>query len=150
MTEFSNDATLPMDVSATPVVRLLELGAHFALAERAGRMGYWRHQLGEAQPHWSPGLFAILGLNPNEVRPSDEFLIERIHPDDRAVVLAGVTAARKMGKAFCYRSRSWNDGQPERVFETHGDVERAADGRIVALLGVVREVTSEVAAERAL
>ncbi|MCE9521106.1 MAG: PAS domain-containing protein [Alphaproteobacteria bacterium] len=150
MTESNNDGLLPRDISATPVVQLLELGAHFALAERAGRMGYWRHQLGEAQPHWSPGLFAILGLDPNEVRPSDAFLIEHIHPDDRATVMAAVSAARKEGKPFCYRSRSWNDGQPERVFETHGDIERAPNGKIIALLGVVREVTSEVAAARQL
>jgi PAS domain S-box-containing protein len=51
------------------------------------------------------------------------------------------------GKAFQYRTRSWGTGEPERVFDTYGDVERDEQGRIVAVLGVVREVTAEVTAE---
>lgn len=136
--------------NSTPVVQLLQYGAHFALAEKAARIGYWRHQLGDVNPHWSPGFFAILGLDPAEVTPSGDWLIERIHPDDRAAVLQAVTAARKEGKPFHYRTRSWNDGGPERVYDTHGDVERGPNGKITALLGVVREVTTEVVAERAL
>ena len=143
-----NETTRPAGAAAT--VQLLELGAHFALAERAARIGYWRHQIDEDMPHWSPGFFAMLGIDPNTVRPSSDYLVKRIHPDDRVVVATQITGAITEGKPFYYRTRSWNTNEPERFYDTHGDVERDATGRVVALLGVVREVTAEVAAENKL
>jgi PAS domain S-box-containing protein len=128
-------------------VQLLELGAHFALAERAANMGYWRHQVGELQPHWSPGFFRLLGLDPDAVKPSADFLIRRIHPDDRLAVAQGVALGLNEGKPFYYRCRI-DVGSGEMVVDTHGDVERDAAGNVVALLGVVRNVTAKVAAER--
>jgi len=135
---------------ASAAVQLLELGTHFALAERAAHFGYWRQEISSAQPHWSPGFFAMLGLDPDDVRPSSEYLVRHIHPDDRVKMAEEVAAAMATGRAFYYRTRTWRIGPDERVFDTHGDVERAADGKISALLGVVREVTREVAAERKL
>ncbi|MBP6011139.1 MAG: PAS domain-containing protein [Alphaproteobacteria bacterium] len=135
--------------SAAPTHQLLELGAHFGLAERAARIGYWRYQLSEKHPHWSPGFYAMLGFDPKLVAPRSEYLMERIHPEDRAKVAAAVQEATRNGTPFTYRTRSW-DGNPERVFDTHGDVERDASGKITAILGVVREVTAEVVAEKKL
>ncbi len=131
-----------------PTVQLLELGAHFALAERAAKIGYWRHQMTDGIVHWSPGLYAMLGLDPAEVQPRSEFLIERIHPDDRALVPAAVGKAVRERKPFQYRTRSWNPDEPERTFDTYGDVQCDETGRVTAILGVVREVTAEVAAQR--
>ena len=135
--------------SVAPTNQLLELGAHFGLAERAARIGYWRYQLSEKHPHWSPGFYAMLGFDPAQVRPRSDYLMDRIHPEDRAKVSAAVQDAMQNGTPFTYRTRSW-DGNPERVFDTHGDVERDAGGTIVAVLGVVREVTAEVVAEKKL
>jgi PAS domain S-box-containing protein len=150
MTETKTDGKSPDSAATTPVVQLLVLGAHFALAERAAKIGYWRHQIDQLMPHWSPGFFAILGLDPNDVRPSSDFLMERIHPDDRLKVATEITAAIKQRKPFYYRTRAVVDGGEERTYDTHGDVECGPDGRVTALLGVVREVTAEVAAERKL
>lgn len=139
-------------------VQLLELGAHFALAERAAKIGYWRHQLNENHPHWSPGFYAMLGLDPGAVPPRSEYLMERIHPEDRVGVALAVAKAMNEGAPFSYRTRSWlTDAEraagrtdAERFFDTHGEVERDPSGKIVAVLGVVREVTAEVAAEKKL
>ncbi|MEQ1865677.1 MAG: PAS domain-containing sensor histidine kinase [Micropepsaceae bacterium] len=149
MTETKTDSQPPDSAATTPVVQLLELGAHFALAERAAKIGYWRHHVSEKHPVWSPGFFAILGLDPS-VQPSGEYLLQRIHPDDRVKVATGIAAAISEGKPFTYRTRSWNTGGAEQFFDTHGDVERGPDGRVSAVLGVVREVTAEVAAEEKL
>jgi PAS domain S-box-containing protein len=130
-----------------PAVQLLELGAHFALAERAAKIGYWRHQVDEAEPHWSPGFFALLGLDPTKVKPSTEYLMKHIRVEDRAPVAMGVAAGVTEGKPFYYRCRI-DVGNGERVVDTYGDVERDASGKVAAVLGVVRDVTAEVAAER--
>ena len=132
------------------VAQQLELGAHFALAERAAHIGYWRHEMRTGLQHWSPGFFAMMDFDPSEIRPSGSYLMERIHPDDRDTVNKELAAAVSTGRPFHYRTRTWNTGSDERIFDTHGEVERGAGGAIVALLGVVREVTREVAAERKL
>jgi PAS domain S-box-containing protein len=151
MTNSDDKKMLSEEAAATPVVRLLELGAHFALAERAAKIGYWRHQIGEREAVWSPGFCTILELPP-DVRPSTSLVMSKIHPDDRAMVATAVGAALVTGKPFYYRSRSWDltQGPSERFFDTHGDVERGPGGEIIAVLGVVREVTAEVVAERRL
>ncbi len=140
---------MTVDPAHQPAVQLLELGAHFALAERAAGIGYWRHQIGEAEPHWSPGFFALLGLDPASVKPSADYLMLHIHEDDRVAVAMGVAAGLNEGKPFYYRCRI-DVGNGERQVDTYGDVERDASGKVVALLGVVRDVTAEVAAERSI
>ena len=70
MAKILTDASVPAEMSATPVGQLLELGAHFALAERTAGIGYWRHEAGAKYPTWSPGFYALLGVDPREVRPS--------------------------------------------------------------------------------
>ncbi len=142
--DIDNDG-LTDGVSTTPVVQLLELGAHFALAERAARIGYWRQRLDERGQHWSPGLFAMLGIDPLAVQPSSQFLIDLIHPDDRANVAQQIATAIKGRTVFSYRTRA---AKEERTFDTHGDVECGPDGKVTTLIGVLREVTSEVQAER--
>jgi two-component system, cell cycle sensor histidine kinase PleC len=133
---------------ARAVAHLLELGAHFALAERAANIGYWRQEIESGKSHWSPGFFSILGLSPHEQSPSSKFLMQHIHPDDRVKVAEEIAAAISTGRQFYYRTRSWKINSQERIFDTHGDVERDENGKISALLGLVREVTREVEAER--
>jgi two-component system, cell cycle sensor histidine kinase PleC len=138
---------MSLNPAQQPAVQLLELGAHFALAERAAGIGYWRHQLTDGTVHWSPGFYAMLGLDPAQVPPRSEFLMERIHPDDRLMVATSVASAIQERKPFHYRTRSWNMDEAERTFDTYGDVQCDASGAIVAVIGVVREVTAEVAAQ---
>jgi PAS domain S-box-containing protein len=130
---------------------LLELGAHFALVERASRTGYWREELGTGQVHWSPGLFRLSGADPRTVRPSHQFLWQFMHPDDVQVTELAIAEAKASGTPFRYRTRHARTPQDAvRVYETHGDVERDASGHITAVMGVVREVTAEVNRERQL
>ncbi len=123
---------------------------HFSLAERAAQIGYWRQELGPRPPFWSPGLFALIGFDPDTTTPSSEYLMDRIHPDDRKTVRRALVDAEATGNPFHFRVRSWNMPSAERIFDTHGEAERDADGRIIALLGVIREVTTEVEAQRRL
>jgi PAS domain S-box-containing protein len=64
-------------------------------------------------------------------------------------VASGVATGLNEGKPFYYRCRI-DVGNGERVVDTYGDIERDAAGNIVALLGVVRNVTAEVASERSI
>jgi PAS domain S-box-containing protein len=140
----------PAPVSQSAETRLKQLETHFALAERTARIGYWRHEVTAKYPTWSPGFFTLLELDPREVRPSPKWLLDRMHPDDRPAVTAAVTAAMTQGIPFSYRTRGFKPNGEMHLYDTHGDVERGPDGRIIAVLGVVQDVTAKVTAENAL
>jgi PAS domain S-box-containing protein len=151
----TNLHTTKSGLPATPGLQstafLLELGAHFALVERASRTGYWREDVDNGLLHWSPGLFRLSGADPRHVTPSHDFLLKYMHPDDAVVAQTAIAEAKASGKPFRYRTRhARTPDDAVRVYETHGDVERDASGRITAVLGVVREVTEEVNRERQL
>jgi PAS domain S-box-containing protein len=148
MVPLSTVLSRPAPVSGTgPFAHAFPRDFHFALAERAAQIGYWRQEVGPQPAYWSTGLFALLGLDPATTTPSSEYLMERIHPDDRKTVRRALAEAESTGNPFHFRARSWLL-TTERIFDTHGEVERDEQGRVIALLGVVREVTSEVEAQR--
>ena len=130
--------------------RLKQLEAHFALTERTARIGYWRQEVTEKYPTWSPGFFTLLQVDPKDVKPSQRWLMDRMHPDDRSVVAAAVAAAITNGTPFHNRTRGFRPDGQIRLYDTFGDVERDANGSVVAVMGVVQDVTAEVGAENAL
>lgn len=140
----------PAPSAQSAETRLKQLETHFALAERTARIGYWRHEVTAKYPTWSPGFFTLLEIDPGEVRPSPKWLLDRMHPDDRPMVAASVTNAMTQGTPFYYRTRGFKPTGEMHLYDTYGDVERDAEGRIIAVLGVVQDVTAKVAAENAL
>jgi len=150
MTEGESKANSWTPASQSAETRLKQLEAHFALAERTARIGYWRHEIAAKYPTWSPGFFTLLEIDPKDVKPSPRWLMDRMHPDDRPAVSAAVTAAMTQGTPFYYRTRGSRPNGDIHLYDTYGDVERAPDGTILAVVGVVQDVTAKVSAENAL
>ncbi len=144
----TEDADAPQAPSAE--ARLKQLEVQFSLAERVAKIGYWRHEVGAKYPTWSPGFFSLLEIDPKEVRPSARWLMDRMHPDDRAEVAAKFTNAMTNGVPFHYRTRGFRPNGDVHIYDTHGDIERGPNGEIVAIIGVVQDMTARVAAEEAL
>lgn len=51
--------------------------------EEKGAVGLWSWDLKAQKSEWSPGIFALLGLEPGEAEPSYELLDSLTHPEDR-------------------------------------------------------------------
>lgn len=68
--------------------------ALFDYAERIAGMGCWEWTLGSGELLWSDNLFRIFGLEPGAVAPTSEFLLRRVHPDDRARLEEFLNTAR--------------------------------------------------------
>jgi PAS domain S-box-containing protein len=144
----TNDQASAVALSAE--ARLKQLEVQFALTERVARIGYWRHEAGAKYPTWSPGFYDILEVSPKDVKPSARWLMDRMHPDDRAEVVAKFTNAMQNGVPFYYRTRGFRQNGDIHIYDTHGDIEWSADGNIIAIIGVVQDVTAKVQAEEAL
>jgi PAS domain S-box-containing protein len=123
--------------------------AHFALAERAAKIGYWRHDLVEDRITWSPGMYNLLGVDP-ATRPADTaWLLDQVVAEDVAELRQKITAGIKTRSPFYYRSRAKDPNAPAKIVDTHGEVEIGPDGRVVTVIGICHDVTEQVAAETA-
>jgi len=129
-----------------PEAALGSEGAQFALAERAARFGYWRLHLSDNHVTWSPGMYRLLGVDPNE-KADNNWLLAQIEDEDARMILEKVNQAIKTRSPFQYRSRSKDPNVAAPIVDTHGEVEIGADGRVVSVIGVCHDVTRQVMAE---
>src|SRR5215470_18039212 len=122
--------------------------AHFDLAERAARFGYWRVELADGATYWSPGMYRLIGVDPGKP-PDSEWLLQQMPPEDRAVVEEALATAIRTRSAFSYRTRARDPNVASQIVDTQGEVAIGEDGRVTALLGVCYDVTQQVHAEEA-
>lgn len=92
---------------------------------------------------WAATTKGIFGYLPDEIGPSSQWWMERIHPDDRAVVNAKVEECLRLNKDFLgeYRFRR-RDGSYALVRD-NGLMVLGEDGRAVRMVGTLKDVTNE-------
>jgi PAS domain S-box-containing protein len=122
--------------------------AHFDLAERAARFGYWRVELADGATYWSPGMYRLIGVDP-ATPPDSEWLLQQMPPEDRAAVEEALAIAIRTRSAFSYRTRARDPNVASQIVDTQGEVAIGGDGRVTTLLGVCYDVTQQVRAEEA-
>ena len=122
---------------------------HFRLAERAARFGYWRTNLADGATFWSDGMYRLLGIEPCDRKPSMGWLFEQIRSDDVAMLREKIETAIAARTSFCYRTHAKDPAAAAQIVDTHGEVERDCEGRVIAVAGVCHDVTAQVAAEAA-
>lgn len=113
------------------------------LAEKIGGAAHWRRDLLTGQSVWSRQMYVIHGLPETEgLEPPD--VLSLYAPEDQALISDTVTNAGRTGDRFDLKVRLTrsNDGQVRQVV-FRGEVERAPDGKAIALFGVMRDVTDE-------
>lgn len=122
------------------------------MTETLARIGHWRIHPETRLMTWSEGLSRVFGrpLPPGGVIPLQRHLTY-YHPEDRPSVEARVDAALTGDGpgASAYQGRSrilWPDGSLRHVI-VQGATERDATGRLVALHGLVLDVTEIAASE---
>jgi PAS domain S-box-containing protein len=130
----------------SPAEELRAERAQFALAERAARFGYWRLRLTDNHMTWSPGMYRMLGVDPSQ-KACNKWLLAQVVDEDVTNLMTVVNRAIKARSPFNYRTRAKDAMAPAPIVETHGEVELGPDGRVVSIIGVCHDVTSQVKAE---
>ena len=121
--------------SGTDNARLLKL------AETVGNMGHWYADLVTGDMTWSPQIFRIFGVDAKSFAPSVRAVIAAAHPDDRSHIEAKLDEATRSKTNFEFDYRILRpDGNRRTVIST-GQPELDASGRVVALFGVITDVT---------
>jgi PAS domain S-box-containing protein len=146
----SRNGQLANDVSGASEERLY--GA-FALAERAVQIGYWRYDLITREHFWSPGMHALIGVDPS-IPPGAGWLRSHLSVAEQVHVAEVIGEAMRSRAPFFYRVRDvtlgpLQDNARDQILDAHGEVELDAAGNVVALNGICQNVTRKQREEEA-
>ena len=129
-----------------------EAEARLALAMEATRDGIWDWDIATGHVTFNSAYAEMLGFQPEELRQELATWSERIHPDDRARVLAVNQACIDGPEASFeveYRLRT-KDGAWKWILGRGRAVTRDAEGRALRLVGTHMDLTERKQAEAAL
>lgn len=85
----------------------------FRLLASATHQAVWDWALPEDQLQWSEGLQAIFGYAPEAPGTDSAWRVNRMHPDDRTLVMAGIDQAMLDRRAFWQAEYRFADAQGE-------------------------------------
>ncbi len=125
---------------AIHALREAEERVRFAL-ESAG-VGIWDMDYATGRLLWSDTIQAQYGLTPGTFAGTFEAYVERVHPDDRAMLMETVGRAMKSGEDFSTKHRAaWPDGTV-RWLTGSGRVHLGEHGEPVRGVGISQDVTA--------
>ncbi len=131
--------------------QIARLQAMRDVAESVAHVGSFRLDLATLTSVWSPEVRRLLDVAP-EAEPDfyGSVLATRVDPDDRERLLQALAQARGRGEMPTVEFRvTWRDGS-EHVIRRGGRIECDEDGRPVAAVGYMQDVTGLRAAEATL
>jgi PAS domain S-box-containing protein len=117
-------------------------------AEQLAQTGSWDWNLEADVLLWSDNLFRLLGLEPEEITPTPDYVVERIHPEDRERVERELEAARTLGILPDVTYRITMPDGSARSLRSVAAVADEAEGRPSRLIGSVQDVTELAEAMR--
>ena len=117
-------------------------------AEQLAQTGSWDWNLETDVLLWSDNVFRLLGLQPEEITPTPDYVVGRIHPEDRDRVEQELESARAVGTLpdVTYRI-TMPDGSVRslRAFAAVADERKGPPSR---LIGSVQDITELAEAMR--
>jgi PAS domain S-box-containing protein len=130
--------------------RLRESQDRLALALSAGRVGIWEYDLGSGAVHWTPETRAIMGRSTDEFAGTGQAFFDLVHPEDLPGLQARLRDALEGDAPYEHQFRVRLPAGSVRWVQNTGRVIRGADGAPIRMVGTIRDVSQERAAEAAL
>ncbi len=120
----------------------------FALAISAGKVGIWELDLITNEIYLSPSLKAILGFEDHEIQNHMDDWLQRVHPDDRELVMAKAQAHIE-GKTPFYEveHRMIHKDGSVRWLLARGTATRNSAGNAIRMTGSDTDITDSKLAE---
>jgi PAS domain S-box-containing protein len=112
-------------------------------SQEIAHLGSWELDLIHDRLTWSDEVYRIFGLTPQEFGATYQAFLERVHPDDRAVVDAAYSASlRESRDTYEMEHRVVRHSTGEiRIVHEKCEHFRDGSGRIVRSVGMVHDVT---------
>lgn len=116
-------------------------------AIEAAGVGLWERSLSDRPSYWSPAMYPLRGLSPDDPRPVADLVALTSHAADRAEADRLMAACMTHGQAYRHEFEViWPDGTT-RWISSIGRPVRDAQGRILAMAGINVDITEHRLAE---
>jgi PAS domain S-box-containing protein len=119
-------------------------------AQRVARLGYWERDVSTFEVDYSEGTYEIFGLAPGLQTLAPAKLAERLHPDDRQIMLDAYERAIAGGPRYDVDYRVLLPDGEIRYVHSEADITWDGDGRPLRMFGVMQDVTERKEAEERL
>ena len=126
---------------------LRESEARLEEAQRIAHVGYWERDLESNHITWSNETYRIFGLSPQEGTVDFTGFQERIHPEDRQIMLRATAEAERGGPRYDVEYRVSRPNGEVKIVHSQGDVTRDESGRPQRIFGIVQDITERKRAE---
>jgi PAS domain S-box-containing protein len=127
-----------------------ESAQKLAQAGRVARLGYWERDVSTFEVDYSEGTYEVFGLRPGVQTLTPAMLAERLHPEDRGVMLEAYERAIAGEARYDVDYRVLRPGGEIRYVHSEADVTWDADGRPLRMFGVLQDITDRKQAEERL
>lgn len=121
--------------------KILSYHAHLSQAQQLGNMGSWEWDIITNDLVWSDHIFRIYGLEPQIFIPTYTAFLERIHPDDKQVVIDAVNDAVSNNKPYDIEHRIILPNGKIRSVHEVGAVDYD-NNKPLRMIGTVIDITS--------
>jgi PAS domain S-box-containing protein len=122
--------------------RLLRSEAYLTEGQRLSHTGSWGRNVTTGEIFWSRETYRILGLDPDQTKPTREAFFQVLHPEDLESFLATEEALREQ-LSFEYDYRIVRpDGSIRYIHAIRRNIRNEA-GEIVELVGTLMDVTEQ-------
>ncbi len=119
--------------------------AQFAI--EAANIGVWERRLDGTVGYWSPAMYRLRGLEPDDPRSAEQLAVHCAHPDDLPVLNAHVAAHLRTGAPYRIEFRvRWPDGS-WRWLATQGRAILGSDGGVLGMAGINIDITERKQAD---
>jgi PAS domain S-box-containing protein len=118
--------------------------------EGIAHYGIWEWDITQPHASWTPGLYAIYGLDPRTYVPSYEEYLKRVHPDDRQRVIDATNGVFHQHRPYSHDERITHADGSLRYLHTWAVPILGDDGKLLRLMGVCLDITDRKLAEIAL
>lgn len=131
------------------LIKVSEERLNYALM--AANDGLWDWDIRLNNLFLSPRLYEMLGYENNSFIPTAEFMINRVHPDDKDFLFSYIEERRQLGQALDVEFRlkllngNWNWFQARGKF-----VEKDKEGNILRVVGTLTDISERKLAEEKL
>ncbi len=128
---------------------LKESKERLAEAQRIAHLGSWHLDLRTNKVTWSDEVYGLFGVDPDAGRDIDlEFVLDHVPERDRARVQRVTQRTAETLEPFQLEHTIVRDDGSTRIVNSRGRVEVEEDGRPVALLGVIQDITERKKVEQ--
>ncbi|MBT3349723.1 MAG: PAS domain-containing protein [Nitrospinaceae bacterium] len=110
--------------------------------QKVAQIGVWERNIQTADIFWSNELYRFFGFVPEEIRPVNEVVWQRIHPDDLDLVRKAYWVAVNSGLSYENEFRVILPGGGERVINSKCQVMSDETGKPIRSISSSRNISN--------